>query len=379
MIAIKLALEQTAETASLFRNWSECIREAGLFGRVLVSEWPTNCLGDLLAALTNVAGSMDVAVAAAELDANQGAEVLNAGAQWLIVPGSDLSMWETTVPSNRLLVQGALRGPGSPDSVAAPERFWWWVNDDAPIGDCWRRLAEATTVFCRPAVFMHLARENSGRRIAVFGDHTLRAAPESVAIWYHAALRSDRPDHLIPTLVTDESGIALGLAYSNEQSLIQAVSQRAGVYWSRSRQALWIKGESSGAHQLLRRIDVDCDSDCLRFVVQQQGAGFCHRGTYSCFGDERNLATVFRRIRDSIGGSDVHSYSRRIATNSELLAEKLVEEARELAAANEEADVTWEVADVLYFAFVAAARAGVDLAAITSELARRMQRVVRRD
>lgn len=86
-------------------------------------------------------------------------------------------------------------------------------------------------------------------------------------------LRSDRPDGLYPTVVTDEDGVCLGLVYSNEQSIETALRLRRGVYYSRSRAGLWIKGEESGDIQQLISIEWDCDADALRFMVRQEGDG----------------------------------------------------------------------------------------------------------
>ena len=86
-------------------------------------------------------------------------------------------------------------------------------------------------------------------------------------------LRSDRPDGLFPTVVSDERGICLGLVYSNEQSIEVALQKRRGVYHSRSRKDLWIKGEESGDTQELISIDWDCDVDALLFKVKQNGEG----------------------------------------------------------------------------------------------------------
>ena len=79
-----------------------------------------------------------------------------------------------------------------------------------------------------------------------------------------------------PTVVCDELGGALGLAWSTRESVERAVAMRRGVYWSRSRDALWVKGEISGNLQELVRVDLDCDRDALRFMVRQRGTGFCH-------------------------------------------------------------------------------------------------------
>jgi phosphoribosyl-ATP pyrophosphohydrolase / phosphoribosyl-AMP cyclohydrolase / histidinol dehydrogenase len=83
---------------------------------------------------------------------------------------------------------------------------------------------------------------------------------------------SDRPDGLIPTVVTNEGGVALGLVYSSEESLKESIKSGTGVYQSRKR-GLWYKGATSGDTQELVRIFLDCDQDCLKFVVRQTGRG----------------------------------------------------------------------------------------------------------
>lgn len=86
-------------------------------------------------------------------------------------------------------------------------------------------------------------------------------------------IHSDRSDGLYPTVVTDEDGVCLGLVYSSEESIETALRLQRGVYYSRSRKGLWIKGEESGDIQQLVRIEWDCDGDALRFTVRQQGNG----------------------------------------------------------------------------------------------------------
>jgi phosphoribosyl-ATP pyrophosphohydrolase / phosphoribosyl-AMP cyclohydrolase / histidinol dehydrogenase len=83
---------------------------------------------------------------------------------------------------------------------------------------------------------------------------------------------SDRSDKLVPTVVTDERGIALGLVYSSRESLAESIKTGTGVYQSRKR-GLWYKGATSGDTQELVRISLDCDQDCLKFVVRQKGRG----------------------------------------------------------------------------------------------------------
>src|SRR5437879_11106815 len=86
-----------------------------------------------------------------------------------------------------------------------------------------------------------------------------------------------------PTVVCDEWGHALGLVWSTRESLARGIAERKGIYWSRSRQALWEKGATSGNTQELVRVDLDCDRDALRFTVRQRGAGFCHLERRSCW------------------------------------------------------------------------------------------------
>ena len=193
-----------------------------------------------------------------------------------------------------------------------------------------------------------------------------------------APLRSDREDGLWPTVVVDEGGAVLGLVYSNRESLRAAVDERRGVYWSRSRRALWRKGESSGAVQELLRIDLDCDRDALRFTVRQQPPGFCHLGRWSCFGERFDLAALERLILSRKDSAPSGSYTRRLLEDPELLAAKLREEADELARAGGREEVVWEAADLLYHLLVRLAAEGVTLAEVTRELERRSESPPRR-
>ena len=192
-----------------------------------------------------------------------------------------------------------------------------------------------------------------------------------------APLVSDRPDGLWPTVVTDEYGTALGLAWSDLESLSAAIERRRGVYRSRSR-GLWVKGEESGAIQELIRIDLDCDRDALRFQVRQAEPGFCHRATRSCWGEDRGLPRLSRRLKGIIAASPEGSNTARLAADRALLAAKLREEAAELAAADSRDEVVAEAADLLYFLLVKTTTAGVDLDEIESLLDRRERRVIRR-
>ena len=183
-----------------------------------------------------------------------------------------------------------------------------------------------------------------------------------------------------PTVVCDEAGRTLGLVWSTRESLARAVAARRGIYWSRSRQAIWEKGATSGNTQQLVRVDLDCDRDALRFTVCQHGAGFCHLQRRSCWStpaafDLTDLElTIEERIARPIAGSG----TGKLIANPELLAAKLREEAEELAQADSPDAVVRETADVLYMALVALRRGGGTLADVRAELARRHGAVRRR-
>lgn len=110
----------------------------------------------------------------------------------------------------------------------------------------------------------------SGARIDV--------APEQIA-----ALTFDI-NGLIPAIAQDHATReVLMMAWMNAESLRRTFDEGRMVYWSRSRQELWRKGDTSGDRQFVREAYFDCDADVLLFVVEQEGAGACHTGERSCF------------------------------------------------------------------------------------------------
>jgi len=91
-------------------------------------------------------------------------------------------------------------------------------------------------------------------------------------------------DGLLPAIVQEYgSGRVLMLAYINQAALEKTLTTGKAHYWSRSRQSLWLKGESSGNTQSVREILVDCDEDTIIYVVEQHGGAACHNGYHSCF------------------------------------------------------------------------------------------------
>lgn len=88
---------------------------------------------------------------------------------------------------------------------------------------------------------------------------------------------------LVPCIVQDAAtNQVLMMAYMNEESLQKTVDTGLATYWSRSRNELWVKGETSGHYQHVKEILIDCDEDTILIKVEQEGAA-CHTGKYSCF------------------------------------------------------------------------------------------------
>ncbi|KOS18503.1 Histidine biosynthesis trifunctional protein [Escovopsis weberi] len=188
--------------------------------------------------------------------------------------------------------------------------------------------------------------------------------------------KSDRPDGLIPTVVTDESGIALGLAYSSEASVLEALRTHAGVYQSRKR-GLWVKGASSGDTQELVRIALDCDDDTLKFVVRQKGR-FCHLEQPGCFGSLSGIPALEQTLKARKESAPAGSYTARLFSDEKLLRAKIMEEAEELCDAKTPEEIAFEAADLIYFALTRAVGAGVSLADISASLDAKSFKVKRR-
>jgi phosphoribosyl-AMP cyclohydrolase len=91
-------------------------------------------------------------------------------------------------------------------------------------------------------------------------------------------------DGLVPAIAQEAgTGKILMLAWMNRESLALTVQEGKAIYWSRSRQKLWRKGEESGHEQLLRDIRLDCDNDVVLLTVEQKGGIACHTGRHNCF------------------------------------------------------------------------------------------------
>ncbi len=193
-----------------------------------------------------------------------------------------------------------------------------------------------------------------------------------------APLTKPLPGEVWPTVVCDESARTLGLVWSTRESLVRAIAERRGIYWSRSRQSIWEKGSTSGNAQALLRVDLDCDRDALRFTVRQSGAGFCHLNRRSCWPSRFDLADLELTLADRMVRPIAGSGTAKLLADPALLAAKLREEADELGQAESSEDVVRETADLLYMALVALRRGGGTLADVRAELARRHGAITRR-
>ncbi|KAF2737154.1 tri-functional histidine biosynthesis protein [Polyplosphaeria fusca] len=199
----------------------------------------------------------------------------------------------------------------------------------------------------------------------------------SVATLLMANATSDRPDGLFSTIVTDERGVALGLVYSSAESVAESLRTGRGVYQSRKR-GLWYKGESSGDVQELVSVSLDCDNDCLRFVVRQKGRGFCHLATPTCFGNYNGLSKLQKTLQSRQASAPPGSYTGRLFSDPQLLRAKILEEATELCDATSKKDIAFEAADLFFFALTKCVAAGVSLEDVERNLDAKSIKVKRR-
>ena len=107
---------------------------------------------------------------------------------------------------------------------------------------------------------------------------SITATPEQLAAVKYTS------DGLVPAIVQEEAtGQVLMMGWMNEEVLRETLETGRTVFWSRSRQSRWRKGDTSGDRQWVRAAYYDCDGDTLLFVVEQEGEGACHTGERSCF------------------------------------------------------------------------------------------------
>jgi phosphoribosyl-ATP pyrophosphohydrolase/phosphoribosyl-AMP cyclohydrolase len=201
----------------------------------------------------------------------------------------------------------------------------------------------------------------------------------------------EKTNGLIPVIVQDfDSGEVLMLAYMNEEALQLTQSTKFAHYFSRSRNKLWKKGESSGHTQEVKEILIDCDNDTILLKVKQNGVA-CHTGRKSCFFTnlENNeevlkvekeieynfLDNLYHTLLERKGADPKSSYVASLYNKGEnSILKKVVEEAGELSFAVKDDDkdeIIYEAADLLFHSLVALAYKNIHPEAILNELKRR--------
>ena len=189
---------------------------------------------------------------------------------------------------------------------------------------------------------------------------------------------------LIPAIVVDAiTKRVLTLAYMNRESLIISMEKELTCFWSRSRQELWLKGETSGNYQHIVSITADCDKDALVVTVEPDGPA-CHLGTTSCFENpvyqsENRQEFSYEGLMKLIEGRKTDkkegSYTTYLFEKGlDKILKKIGEESTEViiaAKAEDKAETVYEIADLAYHTMVLMVQAGISLEDIHKELASR--------
>ena len=189
---------------------------------------------------------------------------------------------------------------------------------------------------------------------------------------------------LIPAIVVDAiTGKVLTLAYMNRESLAISMEKGLTCFWSRSRQELWLKGETSGNYQHIVSITADCDGDALVVKVEKEGPA-CHKGTDSCFEDviwesderhEFNLQSLMTLIEGRKTEKKEGSYTTYLFEKGiDKILKKVGEECTEViiaAKAEDRAETIYEISDLVYHTMVLMIQQGITLEDIHRELASR--------
>ncbi|OBA23684.1 histidine biosynthesis trifunctional-protein [Metschnikowia bicuspidata var. bicuspidata NRRL YB-4993] len=218
----------------------------------------------------------------------------------------------------------------------------------------------------------------------------------SVGDVFISTLTTDRPDGLFTTLITSPApaNAALGVVYSSKASIKASIAEGEGVYQSRKRpDELWYKGKTSGATQKLVKLEKDCDSDTVKFVVESRpGYGFCHLlNNFTCFQDgdltesTESFGSGFAKLDKILADRKQNAvqglYTKRLFDDEKLLIAKMKEELDELIDAGLKQDkdeVAWEAADLLYFVMTYCVKNGVSLADVERNLDVKSLKVTRR-
>ncbi len=189
---------------------------------------------------------------------------------------------------------------------------------------------------------------------------------------------------LIPAIVVDAfSKKVLTLAYMNEESLKISMEKGLTCFYSRSRQELWLKGETSGNYQHIVSITADCDGDALTVVVEKDGPA-CHTGTDSCFNNviyrnpeksEFSMQSLYSLLENRKKDLPEGSYTTYLFQKGiDKILKKIGEESTEViiaGKANDKNETVYEIADLAYHIMVMMVEMGISVNDVTRELASR--------
>ena len=188
---------------------------------------------------------------------------------------------------------------------------------------------------------------------------------------------------LIPAIVVDdETGKVLTLAYMNRESLAISMEKKLTCFWSRSRQELWLKGETSGNYQHIVSITADCDMDALEVRVKKDGPA-CHTGAESCFhnpvlgekADKFQLEGLYQLLQSRKKELPEGSYTTYLFQKGlDKILKKVGEESTEViiaGKAEDKAETIYEIADLAYHVLVLMVQLGISVEDIRKELASR--------
>jgi len=188
---------------------------------------------------------------------------------------------------------------------------------------------------------------------------------------------------LIPAIVVDaETKKVLTLAYMNRESLQISMEKGLTCFWSRSRQELWLKGETSGNYQHIVSITADCDCDALTVLVKKDGPA-CHTGTDSCFTNEvfsngeepfsmEGLYALLKGRKETLPEGSYTTYL--FQKGLDKILKKVGEESTEViigAKSNDKAETVYEIADLAYHVMVLMVEMGITVEDIRKELGSR--------
>jgi phosphoribosyl-ATP pyrophosphohydrolase/phosphoribosyl-AMP cyclohydrolase len=182
--------------------------------------------------------------------------------------------------------------------------------------------------------------------------------------------RLPTPHSLLPLIVQSTDGQVLMTGFTDREALSETFKRGNVCFHSRTRDKLWMKGETSGNVLKLIRLRADCDRDALLAVAEPAGP-VCHTSAWSCFATNRDYSLQFLQdiIKERFHNPSPGSYTATL--DGDLVREKVMEEAKELCEAKTREEVIWEAADLLYFASVLMTRENVTMREVLDELDRR--------